>query len=399
MQQCSNCGHQNRAGVVFCENCGASLIGKLPLDTKSLDSSTEEEKSQIGVDESVITDAKVQGKATFAEGTLLRLDIEGSTEPIQFKPKSETIFGRRDPATGAMPDVDLTPFAGYRMGVSRRHAAIRQAESQTLALWDLGSSNGTYLNGQRLNAHRPYPLRDGDELRLGQMVIRVHFQLPGKEEVEPTDAPTQETEEEVKAQEPASRGSPPDQPPGESIAQPAAPTEAAVEQPAAEPPPAPLDKPVTTEMLSSPEPEAKTADAPETVEPAEPAAKAGPKDAAPAKPPAQDKKPAEDKPAEAAPEQARKDEPVAPPEAAAAQPAKADEPSEQTEAAPTVQTPEAQDETTPSEVASKPSDESDASPAAPPEKPSQAASPASEETKPDNGDAPPDQPGNNKKRA
>ncbi|MBN2305359.1 MAG: FHA domain-containing protein [Anaerolineae bacterium] len=176
MQQCSNCGHRNRAGVVFCENCGASLIGKMPLDTKSLDSSTEEEKSLLGVDESVITDTKVQGEMTFVEGASLRLDIEGSSDPILFKPEDETIFGRRDPATGAMPNVDLTPFAGYRMGVSRRHAAIRHADGPALAVWDLGSSNGTFLNGQRLNAHRPYPLHDGDELRLGQMTIHVYFE-------------------------------------------------------------------------------------------------------------------------------------------------------------------------------------------------------------------------------
>lgn len=178
MQQCPNCGHQNRPGIVFCENCGASLIGRLPLDTKSLDS--EEEKAKLGVDASILTDVKVQGLSAFEEGTSLRLEIEGSPEPIVFKPKTETIFGRRDPATGAMPDVDLTPFAGYRMGVSRRHSAIRFGDDKTLDLWDLGSSNGTFLNGQRLSAHRPYRLHDSDEIRLGQMVIRVFFQTPEK---------------------------------------------------------------------------------------------------------------------------------------------------------------------------------------------------------------------------
>jgi pSer/pThr/pTyr-binding forkhead associated (FHA) protein len=175
MQQCSNCGHQNRAGVVFCENCGASLIGKVPLDTRSLEGSSAAEKAKAGLDASVLTDVKIQGISIFREGDVLQLEVESGPEPIQFKPSAETIFGRRDPATGAMPDVDLTPFAGYRMGVSRRHAAIRLGENNTLDIWDLGSSNGTYLNGQRLGAHRPYRLHDGDELRLGQMMIRVFF--------------------------------------------------------------------------------------------------------------------------------------------------------------------------------------------------------------------------------
>jgi pSer/pThr/pTyr-binding forkhead associated (FHA) protein len=77
-----------------------------------------------------------------------------------------------------MPDVDLTPFAGYRMGVSRKHAVIRQNDetNERLDLWDMGSSNGTFLNGTRLNANRPYRLRDGDEIRFGQMIMRVYFQ-------------------------------------------------------------------------------------------------------------------------------------------------------------------------------------------------------------------------------
>lgn len=179
MQQCPNCGHPNRAGVVFCENCGASLIGKMPLDTKSLGTATDEEKADIGVDSSVLTDVKVQGISSFTEGDMLRLEIEGSPEPVILEPKAEAIFGRRDPATGALPDIDLTPYAGYRMGVSRRHAAIRQSSEQSLELWDLGSSNGTYLNGQRLNAHRPYRLHNGDEIRLGQMMIRVSFESGG----------------------------------------------------------------------------------------------------------------------------------------------------------------------------------------------------------------------------
>lgn len=209
MQQCSNCGHQNRPGVVYCENCGASLLGKPPLSTKSIGSSTEEEKANLGVDSSVLTDVRVQGASAFSADDTLRLEIEGSPEPIIFTPKAETIFGRRDPATGAMPDIDLTPFAGYRMGVSRRHAAIRQGDESSLNLWDLGSSNGTYLNGQKLNAHRPYRLHDGDELRLGQMMIRCHFHS--------TSAEAQAKAEEAKPAEVAEAASPSSGPKTEEI--------------------------------------------------------------------------------------------------------------------------------------------------------------------------------------
>ena len=67
------------------------------------------------------------------------------------------------PATGTLPDVDLTPFAGYRMGVSRRHSQIRYNDGGVpLKSFDLGSSNGTFINGERLEAHYPYRIRHGD---------------------------------------------------------------------------------------------------------------------------------------------------------------------------------------------------------------------------------------------
>jgi len=174
MQVCQNCGHRNRPGVVFCENCGASLIGSSPLSTKSFG-----QRGDAAGDKDTAKIIESAGSDVFGQGTILRMEIEGA-EPILLRPKQETVFGRRDPATGSMPDVDLTPFAGYRMGVSRKHAVVRQSESSDrLDLLDLGSSNGTFLNGARLSANRPYRLRDGDEVRFGQMVMKVYFQAAG----------------------------------------------------------------------------------------------------------------------------------------------------------------------------------------------------------------------------
>ncbi len=176
MQVCLNCGHNNRPGVLFCENCGTSLTGGPAVGaTKSFG-----EPAGAAMAEEVMS----AGSDYLPPNSRLRIEIEGGPEPILIAPKEELIFGRRDPATGAMPDIDLTPYAGYRMGVSRRHAAIRSTDANRLDLWDLGSSNGTFLNGQRLNAHRPYPIHDGDRLRLGQMTIRILFQPPEEEQEE-----------------------------------------------------------------------------------------------------------------------------------------------------------------------------------------------------------------------
>ena len=54
--------------------------------------------------------------------------------------------------------------------VSRQHAEIRREEG---GFWivDLGSKNATLLNGQRIEADRPYTLQSGDCLLLGDFQI------------------------------------------------------------------------------------------------------------------------------------------------------------------------------------------------------------------------------------
>lgn len=54
--------------------------------------------------------------------------------------------------------------------ISRRHARFRR-EPGTYSLEDLGSTNGTFVNGQRLTA--PYLLRSGDTIMLGEAVALV----------------------------------------------------------------------------------------------------------------------------------------------------------------------------------------------------------------------------------
>lgn len=84
------------------------------------------------------------------------------------------IIGRADPLADFHPDLDLTPYAGQDNGVSRRHAAITQGD-KSLYVEDLGSTNGTRINGFQLEANQPYRLRDGDELELGRLRIVVRF--------------------------------------------------------------------------------------------------------------------------------------------------------------------------------------------------------------------------------
>ena len=85
-----------------------------------------------------------------------------------------SIVGRAGDPAQARPDVDLSRFGAHEKGVSRRHVQIRR-KADAFWVMDLKSNNGTVLNGARLESLTEYPLRDGDELKLGNFVLFVEL--------------------------------------------------------------------------------------------------------------------------------------------------------------------------------------------------------------------------------
>ena len=83
----------------------------------------------------------------------------------------ETMIGRRDPVTGIDPDVDLTPVDTQR-SISRRHAKIYRRGEKFFLCEEIGTMNGTFANGTRLETGVPTEIRFGDEVRCGLVNLR-----------------------------------------------------------------------------------------------------------------------------------------------------------------------------------------------------------------------------------
>jgi hypothetical protein len=160
---CPYCAHNNLEGVLYCEECGESLTNNGQTSTKQLERVTNQ-----------LTGKSTWGTARFAREASIILHIRDANDPIVLTPADEMTLGRADPSSTSKPGVDLTPFGAQEKGVSRMHATIRRGDD-TLTLIDLGSVNGTHLNGQRLIPNQPRVLRDGDEIRLGKLVCHIFF--------------------------------------------------------------------------------------------------------------------------------------------------------------------------------------------------------------------------------
>lgn len=116
------------------------------------------------------------GTATFADNCRLMLDLGGGPQRvITIGAQEQITIGRVDGLTSVLPTIDLGRLGGWERGVSRLHAAI-QRMGDGLYLVDLNSTNGTFLNGRRIEPHTPYLLHDRDHIRLGLFDVSVHFQ-------------------------------------------------------------------------------------------------------------------------------------------------------------------------------------------------------------------------------
>jgi CheY-like chemotaxis protein len=105
---------------------------------------------------------------------VLEFRVVGTASTIQVRVAEVMTIGRSDPERGIEPDVNLSPYAAHIMGVSRKHAVI-SAKDNGITLKDIGSANGTRLNGYALNPNQPYRLRHGDEVTFGQLTVQVLF--------------------------------------------------------------------------------------------------------------------------------------------------------------------------------------------------------------------------------
>lgn len=100
------------------------------------------------------------------------LEIEGGHR-FRLDDFPECTLGRKDPASGSFPEVDLGPFGALEAGVSRKHAKITRVGGERFYIMDLMSTNSTAVNGETLEPFKPRLLEDGDEITLG--LLRLVF--------------------------------------------------------------------------------------------------------------------------------------------------------------------------------------------------------------------------------
>jgi hypothetical protein len=146
--ECSRCGQQVNEGANFCSSCGAPLIapGEADSTTAAID---------IGA---LDPHHEVAELPALEPGTGMLVVVRGPNAGSRF------LLDRDQTTIGRHPDSDI--FLDD-VTVSRRHASLTR-EGGSLVARDLGSLNGSYVNGERVDERA---LATGDELQIGRFKL------------------------------------------------------------------------------------------------------------------------------------------------------------------------------------------------------------------------------------
>jgi len=168
---CQECGKESQPGEVICSACSGALsdaeldLPEVAAFPVKMPSPPPMPAAPLTIGSAGIPAAGAPPAASSsgpAKGPRLEIAVGTLTGAVALKP-GVTAIGRADAAAGIHADADLS----MDPAVSRRHAEIRGSASGYVIV-DLGSTNGTVVNGRVIARHQETPLADGDEIRLGE---------------------------------------------------------------------------------------------------------------------------------------------------------------------------------------------------------------------------------------
>jgi hypothetical protein len=165
---CPVCKNKNAYTAKVCTSCGAqledNLTNKVTTTTGSALGNVPAENVESFIDLALIPQG---GVGIYAAG---------SFKPYYLPVDKELILGRKTEASSEESILDLSDLNAFSMGLSRRHAMIRRTDSGFEVL-DLASTNGTWLNAERLSPNKPYPFASGSQLRIGRLRLFIVYHM------------------------------------------------------------------------------------------------------------------------------------------------------------------------------------------------------------------------------
>lgn len=165
MITCPSCYNQELEGALFCSACGTQLTYQSRSPTETV------QYPETGPEAGSSAETRAIGAAPITRARV-KLKLVQSGQSISLESGADYTIGRISGTQPILPDIDLTPYRAYEAGVSRLHATIRVSDEK-VSLFDLGSANGTSINGIRIPPYEPRSLKNGDIIVFGKFQVEM----------------------------------------------------------------------------------------------------------------------------------------------------------------------------------------------------------------------------------
>ncbi|GEM_PF-1046525 len=199
---CPHCGAAAPVSGTFCDTCGQPLTEQPPAaapaaatpapaaDAATASSAASQPQAAPAdqqaaaappADQAAAPTMSISAQPPAPTGPQIAFDLSGPVASSRYEMRGDEVkIGRRDAESGIYPELDfdgndIVVEGGERVhAVSRRHGRIFR-EGGVLKFEDLGSTNGSTINGAAVLAKDPQPLKDSDTIVLGRTCrITVH---------------------------------------------------------------------------------------------------------------------------------------------------------------------------------------------------------------------------------
>lgn len=176
---CKNCNAICNATQLYCPRCGYILPEALASHSAFATTGAvhiEDDGTTTPLEQQFDTGSMraLPGTALFHQQARLFLHHDSGrivTVDIQTGPK---VLGRRSQQFVETGIIDLSDLGGKEFGVSRQHLRLLLRDEIVYGI-DLGTTNGTFLNRERMIPEKPYMIRNRAVLQLGVLILRVQF--------------------------------------------------------------------------------------------------------------------------------------------------------------------------------------------------------------------------------
>jgi hypothetical protein len=187
VKTCPTCGFGNLPTSPFCSQCGISLVAIAP--SESVEPAVDRPAERQGEDKAVCPDCRAENEPTADRciycdcalspcGEELETCVVELTWPWgkEFLTQSMRI-GRHPPA----PEYLIKAISAHGYNISRSHAELRlEPATGGVTVVDIGSKNGTFVDGVKIPVNETVPLKSGAVVRFAASLsvgVKIHPQV------------------------------------------------------------------------------------------------------------------------------------------------------------------------------------------------------------------------------